>query len=180
LDEDIVSREHARIEIHLNHIHIYDLESMNGIFVNNQRVGEAELAIGDKIRIGSKIFILDPNLASSSQTRVKNAISGSLQNTDIGTLLGFIENIKTLGTLNIGTEEHRSSIHFLEGKIRCAEFLDGQKERTSLEVMNKILSWTSGNFKLRPSSETTCEGDLNLRVSDLLLSHLAALSIFQG
>jgi diguanylate cyclase (GGDEF)-like protein len=57
LDEDAVSRHHARIVWDKNDAHrIVDLDSTNGIAVNDVRVKEAPLADGDQIRIGRTIL----------------------------------------------------------------------------------------------------------------------------
>lgn len=53
LDDDQVSREHARI-VTQGDIHtIYDLGSANGVFVNGVQVGQQALRVGDEIRLGS-------------------------------------------------------------------------------------------------------------------------------
>jgi pSer/pThr/pTyr-binding forkhead associated (FHA) protein len=56
LKEDIVSRQHVRIEIKDNIFFIYDLKSHNGIKVNDVAVTESRLKDGDLIQIGSTIF----------------------------------------------------------------------------------------------------------------------------
>lgn len=48
-----VSRRHARITSTKGQLTLLDLESVNGVFVNNRRVGTARLAHGDEIRVGS-------------------------------------------------------------------------------------------------------------------------------
>jgi len=52
-----MSREHAEIVVNPTGqgrtIHIVDLESRNGVYVNDQRVTEAELHEGDRITLGS-------------------------------------------------------------------------------------------------------------------------------
>jgi pSer/pThr/pTyr-binding forkhead associated (FHA) protein len=51
-----VSRRHCRIVFFESRWHIIDLDSLNGVFVNNQRIREAVLKQGDRIRIGSFVF----------------------------------------------------------------------------------------------------------------------------
>ena len=55
---EFISRYHARIEKMLNgRFYIKDLNSQNGVYVNNCRVFEAPLNDGDHIRIGDKDYI---------------------------------------------------------------------------------------------------------------------------
>ncbi|MEM7674635.1 MAG: FHA domain-containing protein, partial [Myxococcota bacterium] len=62
-----VSRQHARVVYASHRVTITDLESSNGIFVNDLRVDMAELAEGDVVRIGNVSFTvrLPPGLALS-------------------------------------------------------------------------------------------------------------------
>jgi len=52
LDDISVSRSHARIEMQDNGFVIRDMESLNGTYLNGERVEEADLAAGDEIQIG--------------------------------------------------------------------------------------------------------------------------------
>ena len=51
-----VSRRHCRFLYADSCWHVHDLDSLNGVFVNNQRVREAVLKDGDRIRVGSFVF----------------------------------------------------------------------------------------------------------------------------
>lgn len=52
IEEDGVSREHARIVVGGGRVVIEDLESRNGTFVNEERVEKRALRGGDRIRLG--------------------------------------------------------------------------------------------------------------------------------
>jgi len=56
LDEDSVSREHARVRIERNATMVSDLDSTNGVFVNGHRVHEAQLKEGDRLHLGETIL----------------------------------------------------------------------------------------------------------------------------
>jgi len=56
LNDDDVSRHHARIEVSSSQYTITDLESTNGTLVNNRKVSQAVLASGDMIRVGKTIL----------------------------------------------------------------------------------------------------------------------------
>jgi len=53
LDDDGISRNHARIRSETNRAWIEDMESRNGTFVNGERItGSVELRDGDKVQVG--------------------------------------------------------------------------------------------------------------------------------
>jgi DNA-binding winged helix-turn-helix (wHTH) protein len=59
IDDHQVSRHHARIVLHADHVLIDDLQSKNGTFIEERRVtGPAELADGDRIRFGTLPVVL--------------------------------------------------------------------------------------------------------------------------
>jgi pSer/pThr/pTyr-binding forkhead associated (FHA) protein len=53
LDDRDVSRQHARIRQEGKEFFIYDDASMNGTFVNGQRIDRAPLHDGDRIEVGN-------------------------------------------------------------------------------------------------------------------------------
>jgi Nif-specific regulatory protein len=57
LDDDRVSRLHARLAYRANHWSIEDCGSMNGTFVNSQTVQQTMLEPGDLIRIGDSLIL---------------------------------------------------------------------------------------------------------------------------
>jgi pSer/pThr/pTyr-binding forkhead associated (FHA) protein len=61
-----VSRRHCRFIFADNAWHIEDLGSLNGVFVNGQRVQQATLHETDIIGIGGFVFQVQFNLASSN------------------------------------------------------------------------------------------------------------------
>ncbi len=56
LDQESISRHHARIAFDGTHYWISDLNSTNGTFVNDVQVKEARLKDGDQIPIGRSIL----------------------------------------------------------------------------------------------------------------------------
>jgi len=52
LDAALVSRVHCRLTAADDHLEVEDLKSTNGIFVNDKRVDRAQLADGDRLRVG--------------------------------------------------------------------------------------------------------------------------------
>ncbi|MDZ7548352.1 FHA domain-containing protein, partial [Clostridium perfringens] len=57
LTDQYASGNHAKIVVKNNEIIIEDLDSTNGVFINDEKVeGYAKIMANDKIRIGSAIF----------------------------------------------------------------------------------------------------------------------------
>jgi ABC transport system ATP-binding/permease protein len=52
VDAALVSRVHCRLTATDRHVQVEDLASTNGIFVNDKKVSRANLAIGDRLRVG--------------------------------------------------------------------------------------------------------------------------------
>jgi len=52
VDAALVSRVHCRLTATDRHLEVEDLSSTNGIFVNDKKVRRANLATGDRLRVG--------------------------------------------------------------------------------------------------------------------------------
>lgn len=52
LDRPLVSRLHCQLESADDMVHVKDLDSTNGTFVNGKRIRTAELRDGDTLRVG--------------------------------------------------------------------------------------------------------------------------------
>jgi pSer/pThr/pTyr-binding forkhead associated (FHA) protein len=52
LDAALVSRLHCRLTATDGHVEVEDLSSTNGTFVNDKKVDRANLASGDRLRVG--------------------------------------------------------------------------------------------------------------------------------
>lgn len=74
LEEDMVSRQHARVSTYNGDIIIVDLDSTNGTLVNGTPVSEQQLNIGDEVGIGTVTLRV-------VEARTLNA-TGSLPKTD--------------------------------------------------------------------------------------------------
>ena len=71
LDDPLVSRQHAEFRVENGAVILHDLKSVNGVFVNGQKVErQLRLAIGDRVSIGSQELVLRSRTASK---KVANA-----------------------------------------------------------------------------------------------------------
>jgi pSer/pThr/pTyr-binding forkhead associated (FHA) protein len=58
LVSDAVSRRHAELRLSAGGLHVRDLGSCNGTFINDRPVEEGIVAVGDRLKFGSKTFVL--------------------------------------------------------------------------------------------------------------------------
>tara|TARA_B100001109_G_scaffold244121_1_gene230554 strand:+ start:1174 stop:1521 length:348 start_codon:yes stop_codon:yes gene_type:complete len=58
LDDVTVSREHAVLTVNYKISNIKDLNSTNGLYVNNEITQESKLKSGDKIQIGKYLLLI--------------------------------------------------------------------------------------------------------------------------
>jgi transcriptional regulator with PAS, ATPase and Fis domain len=64
IDEAFVSKEHAQLAVHSNHIDLKDLESTNGIFDESGEIAEKKIYLNQWFRIGYLKFFLKEGNAS--------------------------------------------------------------------------------------------------------------------
>lgn len=57
LEDEAISRHHAKVRIEDDRFMLYDLVSTNGTFVNEEQVAQHELQDGDEVRFGSTILV---------------------------------------------------------------------------------------------------------------------------
>src|SRR4051812_47016007 len=56
LDAPLVSRLHCQLSAGPHVLHVKDLDSTNGTFVNGERISSASLQPGDRLRVGRAEF----------------------------------------------------------------------------------------------------------------------------
>ncbi len=70
LHGELVSRQHCRVKEFKGAYYAKDLDSLNGIFLNDQRVTQVELKPGDKLQLGDAVLtFLDESLAKAKQEK---------------------------------------------------------------------------------------------------------------
>jgi EAL domain-containing protein (putative c-di-GMP-specific phosphodiesterase class I) len=118
LASDSVSKEHAELFLQGGALHVRDLGSKNGTFVNSERIGEAPLREGDILHFAQVEF------------RV------GLQEIDEGGELGVEPSTVPLGDLKLPEQ-------FVEGARKLPELL---RERLVTAVFQPIVSLPSGTL----------------------------------
>jgi pSer/pThr/pTyr-binding forkhead associated (FHA) protein len=57
-----ISRRHCRVVFENQQWRVYDLNSLNGVFVNGERMEEATLYDGDRLQVGECTFVVNHNV----------------------------------------------------------------------------------------------------------------------
>ncbi len=76
LDDPLVSRQHAEFRVENGVVVLHDLKSVNGVFVNGQKIGSEEgfaLVDGDHISIGNYELIFRSSLAENTSQYGRDA-----------------------------------------------------------------------------------------------------------
>lgn len=185
LVEDMVSRRHARIELRGGLVHIEDLGSTNGTFVNGERVQSALLREGDRLLIGTSIMKLvsverhtgpGSHLGHAASDKVKKRPSGSavaarmtgnLQDIPLPDLMQLFGTSRKTGVLVIeGADVGR--IVLKDGLIQDAT-IEGSPGIPALKAAYRMLSWTEGTFVLEPPANQEPANPLNLSAQEYLM-----------
>ena len=180
LDEEPVSRKHAKLLYHGSQPELLDLGSTNGTFLNGKRVHRGFLTNSSRFQVGSSNFVVEaatdvmiespPDGLASLLRKSKNrstpspqqasAISGRLSELRLPSLLQMIESDRATGTLVIlhGGQEGKPHIH--QGAVRHASL-----ERASgLKALYRLMALDEGGFEFYISGRNpgfdTVEGDM--------------------
>lgn len=172
LVEDMVSRKHAKISTHEGQLVIQDLGSTNGTFVNGEKIKKTRLKEGDRVLIGTSILkvVTVSDGASTSEDEAKrqlaakarekgaenrSAMSGSLEEVPVPTLLQLFSTSKRTGVLNIRAPQGVGKLFLRNGDVFYASINDDH-DIGPKKAFFRIVGWTSGQFEFaRPDTEPT-------------------------
>ncbi|AKT39782.1 DUF4388 domain-containing protein [Chondromyces crocatus] len=182
LVEDMVSRRHARIACSGDQIHIEDLGSTNGTFVNGEKIKKTALKEGDRVLIGTsilKVVSVDPSAPAprrrldepSMRTGQTKTMSGSIDEIPLPDLLQLFGTSKKSGVLVIRSEEDVGKIYLRKGIVTYATIND-LAEMPPMKSMYRVLTWTGGTFDLEPAEERVITGEISATVQELLMDGL--------
>lgn len=192
LVEDMVSRKHAKITLAGGQVTIEDLGSTNGTFVNGEKVKSSRLKEGDRILVGTSILKLvkakanapvltddqvKQNLeqvaVSQSMRQTKTAMTGKLEEVPLPDLLQLFHTSKKNGVLVVNNE-NEGRIYLRQGKVYYAVINDNHRLGPQ-KSFNRIISWETGEFELRPPDSQEFETELTESTEHLLMDALRQL-----
>ncbi len=160
LVEDMVSRHHAKLEVHADRVILTDLGSTNGTFVNGERIKMCELENDDRVLFGTSILRLEDTTLASTQaapveelatsaqaTRVvaTDAMSGDLSDVSLTDLLQLLGGNRRTGVLTVTAPEGEAHITLIEGRVG---HIGAQPDKHMLptKILCRMLGWREGQF----------------------------------
>jgi hypothetical protein len=190
LVEDMVSRRHAKISVVADEIHIQDLGSTNGSFVNGEKIKHAKLAEGDRILIGTSIIKLvaagtaddsrpqqpRPKLedVAAKRTSQVRTMTGSIAEVPLPDLLQLFGASKKSGVLAVRTETDIGKIFLDKGAVVYATLNDNY-DIPPLKALFRVLTWADGTFDMEPPEEREFLEPIDLPIDHLLMEGMRQL-----
>lgn len=187
--EDMVSRRHAKFITRDGELHLEDLGSTNGSFVNGERVSRAQLHEGDRILIGTSILKVTrggsgasmeearaglQQMASGKRTSQVRTMTGSIGEVPLPDLLQLFSASKKTGVLVVTTETQSGRIVLEEGRVVHA-VLDGREEVPPVKAFCRILSYNEGTFDMEPPHEGSVPDEIGMSTEGLLMEAMRQL-----
>jgi pSer/pThr/pTyr-binding forkhead associated (FHA) protein len=75
-----VSRKHCRFQFHGGCWQVVDMQSLNGVFVNDQPVERVVLRQGDRVRIGGFIFVVELPVEAAASAEAESLAQSLFKN----------------------------------------------------------------------------------------------------
>ncbi|HZN94557.1 MAG TPA: FHA domain-containing protein [Myxococcales bacterium] len=196
LVEDMVSRKHAKITVAGGKITIEDLGSTNGTFVNGEKIKQARLKEGDRILIGTSILKLihqgedaedlddasvkqklEEAAAQAAKVTKTSSMTGKIEEIPLPDLLQLFHTSKKNGVLVI-EGDHVGKIYLRQGRVYYA-VIDDNHDLGPQKSFNRIVTWESGEFELRPPDPQEFMVELDSSTEALLMDALRLLDEYK-
>lgn len=188
LEEEMVSRQHAKVRAEGDELILVDLGSTNGTFVNGEKVRRIALNNGDRLLIGTSIARIVPSqelggdhfadntdtlrnlMQDISQKNLTNtAMKGSLDDLPLPDLVQLFMNNLRSGDLRIYSNGQEGHVFFHEGRVEFAS-IEGISHLPPRKAFCRIVGWTIGNFEMFPLPDNPEFSELIVESTESLLA----------
>lgn len=181
LQEDMVSRKHAKIVVRDGEIQISDLGSTNGTFVNGQKVKRARIAEGDRVLVGTSLMKVVRAEATVEQptplphaTRRPAAMQGRLEEVPLPDLLQLLAASRKTGVLALLEGASEAHVHLADGKVTGCT-LRSSPGIPPKKAFARLLALERGAFELRPAEAPPAGAAVDEPLEALLMDGLRQL-----
>lgn len=187
LDENLVSRRHAKFAWVTDEVKVQDLGSTNGTFVNGRKVLSATLKSGDKVQIGQtlmKVYFSDDPTADMSAIYAltdafreraepstaaprKKTFQGNLALMALPELLQMMAANRSTGILELTRESLAGRIYCKEGALQYAVLGPVECEK----AVFRMLGWKDADFEFRPEifDVASFSRQMSMRLENVLM-----------
>jgi hypothetical protein len=178
LQEDMVSRKHAKFVVKGDEILLSDLGSTNGTFVNGQKVKRAKVGEGDRVLVGTSLMKVVRSEATAEEqkaptplphpTRRPSAMQGRLEEVPLPDLLQLLAASRKTGLLAVGDAASEGRVHLAEGKVTGCS-VSSAPAITPQKAFARLLGLDRGPFELRPPEAPPPAAALDAPLEALLM-----------
>ena len=186
LEDDAVSRKHARFFTSRGRTWLRDLGSRNGTKVNGESVDRYCLRNGDRVAIGSsliKVIVAESSQVSGKWQGKKKksagaadegtagrSMSGSIEDIPLVDVLQWLATSRKTGTLKVRSPsgDRTGALHLRDGQVFYAT-IEGSKDLPPQKALMRMLLWDKGMFELDSNVIQEAPSELQSSLEHLLM-----------
>jgi pSer/pThr/pTyr-binding forkhead associated (FHA) protein len=182
-----VSRKHAVVEWTDGRFVVRDLSSRNGVYVNDERVGEKPLASDDRVRVGTRVFTFirgdeqavrrlflkkrqEKHTGATdvfdveSLTRPSAGFAGNLTDFGLAELLQALELGRKTGKVTVVCDQGRGEMHVRDGQVLRATLGEHRNE----QAVFQMVGLEAGRFQFE-NCQVAGESEIGVKTASLLM-----------
>lgn len=166
LEDDTVSRKHARIYESRGSLWLRDLGSRNGTQVNGRSTSHHRLRPGDRITIGASLLRVDVMTLAElerrrgpgpEETTAGRSMSGSIQDIPLADVLQWLATSRKTGALRVRGVAV-GELFLRQGRVYYAR-IEGSGKLKAEKALLRMMGWSEGTFELDNATIEPPEGE---------------------
>ncbi|MEE9382422.1 MAG: DUF4388 domain-containing protein [Nannocystaceae bacterium] len=176
LEDDTVSRRHARFYHQRGCLWVADLGSRNGTTVNGALVVRRRLRLGDRVAVGTSLmcvgladpsrFLADASSASDDGARARS-MTGDIEEIHLSVVLQWLATSRKTGVLHVRGTDH-GTLHLVGGELYTAK-IDRSPGLIAEKALFRILAWERGSFELASAPDEPPHRDISMVLEHILM-----------